>query len=284
MVKNLVSTSNLVNSRVWIGKPKKSDPNALAKLGKVHSCVFHPKEKRFVGFIVRRPDIAWMISRDDVFVAYNGFDFIDSQIVVCKDPSAMNKGAFRALNINIDQCILWVGLPVMCKDGTVFGTVGSVNFDLETGIVDSLEISQGLTANALLGRRKVPASSILGFRRGIGDALTTVDAVYDDKKNDEAVCGAILVDDSIKDTTTEGGIAAAAGETSAKISYRVRKTIKNVQPPEEAEEEYEEDEEVAEGEEMINRGAYLVGRQLERARGMFSDFKEEYDKARYSDE
>ncbi len=282
MAKNLVSTADLVDSRVWIGKPRKSDPDALARLGKVHSCVFHPKEKRFVGFIVKRPDIVWMISRDDMFVAYNGFDLIDGRIVVRKDPSAMNKGAFKALNINIDQCVLWVGLPVMCMDGTTFGTVGSVIFDLDTGIVDSLNISQGMTANTLLGRRSVPASKILGFRRGMGDALTTVDAVSEDESEAEVMCGAILVDDSIKDTVTEGGIAAAAGETTAKISYRVRKAIDRVQPSEDEEEET--DEEVLEGEEMMDRGAYLVGRQLKRARGMFSDFMDEYDKARNGDE
>lgn len=34
----------------------------------------------------------------------------------------------------------------------------------------------------------------------------------------------------------------------------------------------------------VNKGAYATGRQIKRASGMFSAFKEEYDKARKEDD
>ncbi|MFR1167038.1 MAG: PRC-barrel domain-containing protein [Adlercreutzia equolifaciens] len=121
---------------------------------------------------MKRPDLLWMFRRKDVFVAYNGYDVVDGRIVVSQAPEATGKGACKAMGVNYDDCVLWAGLPVMGEDGTVYGTVGDVSFDPKTGEVRSLTVTQGATANALLGVREIPGHLIRGFKRGIGTALS----------------------------------------------------------------------------------------------------------------
>ena len=267
MAQQLINTKDLTGMKVWIEKPRKKDPDATKKMGKVRACVFHPREKRCVGFIVKRPDVAWMFHRKDLFVAYNGYDVVDGAIVVRDAPEATDKGACNALGVNWDECVLWVGLPVMCQDGTDFGLVGSISYDAETGAIVSLDVTQGATANALLGQRHVPASMIKGFRYGMGAEL-----VFTNDEEEDAVRGAILVDDAVKELVVEGGFAEKAGEATAVVADKAHHAVETVKP--------KVSEAAAVAGEAVNKGAYATGRQLKRASGMFSEFKEEYDKAR----
>ena len=205
MASKLITTHELTGVRVVGGK------NGTKRIGKVRRFVFHPKEKRCVGFIVKRPDLLWMFRRKDVFVAYNGYDVVDGRIVVSQAPEATGKGACKAMGVNYDDCVLWAGLPVMGEDGTVYGTVGDVSFDPKTGEVRSLTVTQGAAANALLGVREIPGHLIRGFKRGIGTALS----VNGQDEGEEPILGAILVSDEVKALATEGGVAEKAGAATA---------------------------------------------------------------------
>lgn len=263
MASKLISTAELHGLRVVASKRSK-DPEATRRIGKVRSCVFHPKEKRFVGVLVKRPDAALMFHRKDLFVAYNGYDMVDGRLLVHADPAATDKGACRAMGIEWDDCVLWVGLSVVTQDGADLGFVGDVVFDRDTGEVQTLEVSAGATANALLGKREIPASMIKGFQKGVGSAL----AASFDEETEERICGAILVDSAAKNLATEGGLAEKAGEATAVAGSKAHEAVDSVVKPAAH----------AAGE-AVNMGAYATGRQLVRAKGMFADFKEEYDKA-----
>ena len=189
MAKRYGTTGEIVGKRVFLDRSTPKRPEAVKRLGKVRHCVFHPVQRRFVGFIVKRPDLLWMFHRKDVFVAYNGYDVVDGRILVLQDAAATDKGACKALGVDYDDCVLWAGLPVIGEDGTVYGTVGDVSFDPKTGEVRFLAVTQGATANALLGVREIPGSMIRGFRRGIGTALSVNGQA--DAENPEL--GAILV-------------------------------------------------------------------------------------------
>ena len=124
------------------------------------------------------------------------------------------QGAGRQL----DDCVLWVGLPVMTEDGTSLGMVGNVTFNRITGMVDTFDTDSGATANALLGKRTIPADLVKGFRRGMGAALAQVGS--EGRETDEVVLGAMLVDDAAKDLVAEGGVAEKAGAVTASPSTR----------------------------------------------------------------
>ena len=64
-----LTTKSLFGRKVVSSKGK--------KIGKVRRFVFHPSEKRVVGFTVKRPDAALMFHRKDLFVALDGFDIDD---------------------------------------------------------------------------------------------------------------------------------------------------------------------------------------------------------------
>lgn len=273
------STSELSGRRVYESRPRKQDPDSVKKLGRIRSFVFHPKKAMVVGFLIKRPDVALMFRREDMFVAYNGFVVFDSdQAIVVRDEAwAKGAGACKALGIKLDDCVIWQGLPVMTQDGQKLGYVGDVIFSSDDGAVLQLTISQGSTANTLLGQRTVPGSAILGFKRGIGEALSA-----DGGASDAGELGALLVDDSARAADMTGGIAEKAGAGTAIAKDRAtkayRKVVKKAAPAvKEAGGAASKAAKVAG--KAVNAGVYATGKQIGRAEGMFSKFKENFKSA-----
>lgn len=266
--KKMVTSNDMHKMRVFGGKRR------TKRIGRVKSCVFHPTEKRCVGFMVKRPDLLWMFHRKDLFVALDGFDLSDGRIVVKEDGDMTGPAACRRMGIDWDSCVIWEGMPLMTADGTAVGYVGNISFSLATGEIKSVEASNGVTAKYLLGTLEVPAELIKGFKRGMGATL----AVKEDTRDaGEAVefKGAILVSDEVWELSPEGGWAESAGEFTARAKERVHEAAEKAKP------KVQEATHVAG--EAINEGAYAVGKQVAASKGMFSSFKEEYDKARHGD-
>lgn len=264
MASKLVTTHELAGARVVGGK------KGTKRIGKVRRFVFHPKEKRCVGFIVKRPDLLWMFRRKDLFVSLQGYDFVDGRIVVKQEADATGKAACKALGVDWDACVLWVGLPVVSEGGETLGMVGSVMFDRVTGEIDSVETDAGATANALLGKRTIPGEYVRGFRRGIGAALA--ETGKEGSETDDVVLGALLVSDEAAEIPVEGGLAEQAGKASAVAADKAHAVVDKAKPV--------VSEAAQKTGEVVNKGAYATGKQISKTKTMFSDFKQEYDKAR----
>ncbi len=263
MASKLITTHELTGTRVLGGK------NGRKRIGKIRRFVFHPKEKRCIGFIVKRPDLLWMFRRKDRFVSIDGYDLVDGRVVIRDIPEATDRAACRALGVDWDSCVLWIGMPVMTEDGESLGAVGSVAFDRMGGTVDSVEVDLGATANALLGTRIVPASLITGFRRGKGAVLSqTGNGVVEG----DGALGAIMVSNEARDIPVEGGVAEQAGKATAVAVDKAHTVVDKAKPI--------VSEAAHKTGEAVNKGAYATGKQISRSKTMFSDFKEEYDKAR----
>ena len=262
MASNLITTKELYNVRVMGGK------NASKRIGKVRAFVYHPKERRCIGIMVKRPDLLWMFHRKDLFVSLDGFEFEDGRVVLSDDSKTRDKAACKAIDVCLDDCVIWGGMPVVTESGATLGTVGVVTFSLMTGKVDSFLVDTGATANALLGTRSVPGDLVLGFRRGIGCAL----AGEYEGSDENPVLGAILVKDEAASIAIEGGAAEKAGAATAVAMDKAHTAVDKVKP------KVSEAAHVAG--DAVNKGAYARGKQIGKATGMFSDFKEEYDKAR----
>lgn len=272
----LVSAAGLMGRKVWMGRPRKNDPDATKKMGKVRACVFHPKQKRCVGLLVKRPDVAWMFHRGDLFVAVDGFDEVDGALVVRDDPAATDRGACKAQGIDLDACVLWLGLAVMDREGTSFGVVGDVLFHPVTGAVETLVVSKGATSNTLLGRLNVPAEDICGFKHGMGTRLYMAD------DDDTGALGCILVSDAVQAMDVSGGVAEKAGAATAVATDKAKKVVRRVKPK--AQEAVDKAKPTVQkaakaAGDAVDKGAFATGRQIGRATGMFSSFKDEFDKA-----
>ena len=263
MASNLMTNDELRGVRVLGGK------NGTSHIGKVRRLVFHPRERCVVGFIVKRPDLALMFHRKDLFVSINGFDIVDGRVVVRQTPDATDKGACKALGIDWDTCVMWEGLPLMTESGETLGMVGTVTFDRATGAISTVTADAGATANTLLGTRVIPASYIKGFRRGIGVALVQQDEAGAEQDEDEIELGAILVSDEAMKLVAEGSVAEKAGAATAvavnKVNTTVKPAVTNAAKA---------------TTQAVGKGVRAVGKRAEETKDAFSGFKEEYDKAR----
>lgn len=274
--KKLVTSHDIRKLRVVGGK------KGTKRIGKVKSCVFHPTERRCIGFIVKRPDLLWMFHRKDIFVALDGFDFVDGRIRIKPDAPTSGHAICRAMGFDWDKCVLWEGLPIMTADETAVGFVSNITFDIETGQVEAVEASNGATAKLLLGTLEVPASCIAGFKHGMGADL----AVKEDSREagEEVVFkGAILVSDDVWELSPEGGWAEAAGKFMAKAGARARETAAAAKEAADAAKPKVEAATAAAGA-AVKEGAEGVGRQVSATKDAFGAFKEEFNKAAAGEE
>ena len=268
---NLITTKQLAGKRVVGGKKRK-------RIGKVRRFVFHPSERRCIGFLVKRPDAALMFHRKDLFVALDGYD-VDEEtgdLVVRDDSEATERGAIKALGVNWDACVIWVGMPVMTQSGDFLGYIDVVTFDRDTGAVESVTTENGAANDAILGKRVISAKYVKGFKRGVGAALAQAGDYHGEDPDEATERGAILVDDEAARVTVEGGVAAAAGKATAVVSDKAKRQVRRVQPKAKAAAE--------KAGKAVDAGAYAAGKQLGRASGMFAAFKEEYRKAARGDD
>lgn len=263
MASKLITTKELTGTRVIGGK------KGTKRIGKVRRFVFHPKEKRVIGFVVKRPDLLWMFHRSDLFVPIDGYDLVDGRIVIRPEAATSGKAYCKQAGLNWDDCVLWVGLPVMSEDGESYGYVGNVTFNRITGTVDCFETDNGATSNALLGKRTIPADMVRGFKRGVGAALAQMGT--EGSETDEVQLGAMLVSKQVADLNSEGGMAEKAGQATAVAVDKVQTTVDKAKPV--------VSNAAKKTGEAVNKGAYATGKQISKSKHMFQDFKDEYDKA-----
>lgn len=265
-MQNIHTTSDLMGVRVeHAKKPGK-------RIGRVRHFIFHPDELKIVGFAVKRPDAAFMFHRSDIFVALDGYQVVDGVIMINDESQSTGRAACKHLGVSWDDCVIWQGLPLMTEDERRLGYVGNVSFDAETGNVVSLKVDKGASVDFLLGESELPVDLIEGFKIGIGDNLSKV-------SEDDFFRGAIVVRPEALSLERSGGMAEKAGAGAAVAVHKVseaknkvaEKVNENVKPKVE--------EATQRAGEAVNKGAYNLGVQLSKTRGMFSSFKEEYKKA-----
>lgn len=241
------------------------------RIGKIHSFIFHPRKRRVIGFTIRRPDIALMMHRPELFVAYDGFDVKDGEIIISDEKGYTGSAACKRLGVEWKSCVIWQGLLLLTEDGKRCGVVGDVRFNTEDGSVVSVTADKGASAGILLGEMEIPAQYILGFKMGAGDRLNSVSG-----DDEEFLQGAIIVSSEVASFQTKGGLAERAGSASAVVEHKASQVVEKAKP-------VASDVTHKTGE-AINKGAYAVGKQLSKTKGMFSAFKEEYNRARYDDD
>lgn len=203
----MLTTLDVRSARV--GKPhkpgKEVDKNGVprrhAKIGKVFKTVFSPDGLKVVGFIVKRPDLLWMIKRPERFLALDAIDIQDGVIVPVKGSKSWDDEAIKRLGIDWDKCIIWEGMPVKTQSGIDLGMVDELAFDEGTGALNSLFLDDGMASRALLGCIEIPVELMVGYKKGV-----------------------LYVQDEAKALMPAGGLAAKAGEATAKVSIEAKKS------------------------------------------------------------
>ena len=182
---------------------KDGTPRSPKKLGKIHFPVFTPGGTRVVGFMVRQSDIAGMIERPDRFVALDAIGVYEGAIAVDDVKDTYDAAAAKRLDINLDDCIIWVGMDVRTESGDVVGYCSDVEFKPRSGIVQAFYVTAGAASSVLVGDTQVPPTMLRGYADG-----------------------AMIVSDEVKSLGYSGGAAAKAAEASVVVGDKVKKGAK----------------------------------------------------------
>ena len=310
-----MKTTELLGAKVLLPKKpatkgKHAGEERFSKLGKIHNVVFAPfkqgQPSQVVGVMVQKPDIAGMIKQDDAFVTLESLETIEQGLCV-KDPeNNVDKAAIKRLNLDFDTCILWHGMEARTKSGKSLGYVSGAEFDQVSGAVSAFLVGDGAGSEALVGSFAIKPEWLLGYSNGA--------MVLSDEAADAQLTGGLAA----KAGEGYAAAAAKASEATAKAAFALGKTLaKAKRAIEDATEPDAEDDserpapiaaedvrlEKPSAEERAvadksaaskpaaksasksstqataNKAAKGFGMQLGRMGKMFSDFKDEFDKA-----
>ena len=153
--------------------------------------------------MVRQSDIAGMIERPDRFVALDAIGVYEGAIAVDDVKGTYDAAAAKRLDINLDDCIIWVGMDVRTESGDVVGYCSDVEFKPRSGIVQTFYVTAGAASSVLVGDTQMPPTMLRGYADG-----------------------AMIVSDEVKSLGYSGGAAAKAAEASVAVGDKVKKGAK----------------------------------------------------------
>jgi len=223
------------------GEEAPDEVDDFKKVGRIHMAVFSPKGTRLVGYLVKRPDVAGMVKRPDLFVAYDSLEREGDRLFVTDEKDGVDDAARKRLGLDWDRCVMWAGMDARTEAGRNLGFVSDVSFDPQTGKVESYFVGDGGVAESLVGALPIPAHMLRGYSKGY-----------------------MVVDNAAKDLQLTGGAAAKAGEGYAKAKIKGAAASKK----------FDDKASVA-----VDKGSKALGKQLGKTKGMFSSFMDEYRKA-----
>lgn len=241
----MLKVSQLVGLRVFAPKKPKTQKDGtvterLQRLGKVHNAVFSPDGRSVVGLLVKRPDVAGVIKRDDAFVALDSFELASDgtvTVTVTRPEDGLDDAAIRRLDLDWDACIIWSGMDAKTVEGKPLGYVSDAEFNEKTGEVSRFSSTDGGVAHALLGSFVITPDMLRGYRDGC-----------------------MIVDAGGHAVALDGGLAGAAGEGYARAKAKGAEVGKKVG--------------TAAGE-AVDKGSFALGKMIGRAQRAIKDATEE---------
>lgn len=204
------------------------------KLGKVHNAVFSPDGKKVVGLMVKRPDVAGMIKREDAFLAWDSFKIQDEKtLLVTRVEDGLDVAARKRLALDWDSCIMWTGMDAKTVSGKPLGYVSDAEYDEKTGRVTRFLTADGGMARALIGSFVITPEMVRGYANGF-----------------------MVVDPGDKAVELDGGLAGAAGEGYARAKAKGAEMGKKVG---------------AVAGEAVDKGSFALGRAIGKAKRAIAD-------------
>ena len=231
--------SELTGLRVLLHKKTKTAKDGTVtdkylKVGKVHNAVFSPDGARVVGFMIKRPDVAGMIKREDAFLAWDSYERMDEKtLLVSRPDDGMDAAAIKRLQLNWDACIMWAGMDARTVAGKPLGYVSDAEFDEKTGVVSRFLTADGGMARALIGSFVITPDMVRGYADGC-----------------------MVIDPGDATPQLDGGLAGAAGEGYARAKAKGAEVGKKVG---------------AVAGQAVDKGSFALGRALGKAKRAIAD-------------
>lgn len=259
----VLKMTQLVGLTVYVPKSRRERDGAeisVKRIGKVRNVVCSPSGTRVAGLIVHQRDIAGMVARPDLFVAFDSFGPFEKGLLITRPDDGVDGAARERLGLDWDSCIIWNGMDVKTEDGKQLGQVADIEFSTKTGNVKAFHLGDGNMSESLVGHVAVPGSMLIGYQDGW-----------------------MIVAPEAAQLELSGGAAAKAGEGYARAKDGVSKVAKKAGS--------------AAGK-ALDKGSRELGRALGKAKraagenpakkagehlkgvsSMFSDFADEFKKA-----
>lgn len=166
----MLKMTQLAGLAVYAPKRRRThgdDSGAVVKrVGKVRNVVCSPSGTRVVGLIVHRRDIAGMVARPDLFVAFDSFEPFERGLLITRPDDGVDDAACERLGLDWDACIIWNGMDARTEDGRQLGHVADIEFSAKTGMVRAFHLGDGNMSESLVGHVAVPGSLLVGYEDG----------------------------------------------------------------------------------------------------------------------
>jgi len=237
----MLRVAKLYRLHVYDKKEGRSGKEKLKSLGRVHMTVFAPDGKHVVGFTITQPDIAGMVKRPDLFIAYDAFEVGERGLVATKGKESFDDAARKRLGLDWDSCIIWCGMDAKTTDGKELGYIDDVAFDPATGEAQTFYVGDGGLSQKLVGTVEIPVSMLRGYKKGF-----------------------MLVDPAAAELALNGGLAAKAGEDFAKAKVASKEGAAKAGKA---------------ATEAVDKGSHELGRAISRTAKAMEESKEEFEKA-----
>ena len=210
------STSEYLGRQAYLTTDETDDCVTVKKIGRLHYFVF--SGNRCVGVLVKRPDVALMFRRKDVFAPLKSVNFQSRTIILDSDYEKQGNNFLKANKIKLTQTFVYDGMAVQCENGTALGCIDSVTCDSK-GAITNIQVSDGATSDKLLGLRTVPAELLIGMKNGTG----AVRLVSTEGGEDEGV-GVFVVKDEAEGIKFKGGATQKLAVSTIKAKNKAAET------------------------------------------------------------
>ena len=210
------STSKYIGKQAYLTTSENDEEITVTKVGRIHFFAFH--KNMCVGVFIKRPDVAMMIRRKDLFAPLNCIEFSEKSIIIDADYENKASKFLREKKIKLAQTFVYDAMNVACENAKQLGTVESVFVDDEGGII-KLEVSDGAVSDKLLGTRFIPGEYVIGVRENTGSArLVNLDT------GEDGGSGVLVVKDEAGKVQFSGGATQKLATQSIKAKNKVVKT------------------------------------------------------------
>ena len=210
------STSEYIGRQAYLTTDETDEAVTVKKIGRVHHFIF--SKKKCIGVLVKRPDVAMMFRRKDIFAPLSSINFQSKAIILDSDYESRGAEFLKKSKIKLSQTFVYDGMAVQCENGERLGCIDSVVCEAK-GTVSNILVSDGITSDKLLGLKTIPADLLVGMKAGSGAARL----VSTDAGEDEGV-GVFIVKDEAKDVKFKGGATQKLAVSTLKAKNKAAET------------------------------------------------------------
>lgn len=234
----MIKANDIVGKKVYYTKAGRKGIEKVKKLGRVHMVVFSPSGDELVGYLVKRPDVAGVVKREDAFLARDAFVTKEDGLHVTNQEDGLDAAARKRLGFDWDSCVMWLGMDVVTKGGKDLGYVRDIAIDPDGWRVRDFYVGHGSVEESLIGCVEVSVDMLAGHHKG-----------------------KMVVDDAAAALQPVGGAAARAGEATARAKVESKKAVAKA------------DEASAKA---VDKGSRALGKALGDTKRAFAEAKREY--------